>query len=326
MLVVGIIFAGFIGISLGMLGGGGSILTVPILVYLLGLPTHEAIATSLLVVGVTSVFALVPHARGGRVEWKTGALFGATSMAGAYGAGRLAHLVSPAALLVAFGAMMLVASVAMMRGRRPLTDGAAGAAASDESPHPTVGALEGTRLVGLGAQGLLVGVLTGFVGAGGGFVIVPALVLLAGLPMRHAVGTSLLVIATNSFVAFAGHASAVEIDVPLAAAVTAAAVAGSFIGVRLAGRVPQDLLRRGFGWFVLVMASFMLVQEVPTVFGAPVEFETHWPWIAIAVALPLVASILDLTRELRAKSRRATGESTAGRAVLGRRREERTRA
>jgi uncharacterized membrane protein YfcA len=181
--IAGIALAVLTGVSLGLLGGGGSILTVPILVYVIGVPAHEAIALSLLVVGTTSLSALVPHARRGSVRWKTGALFGATSMAGAYGAGKLAHLVPATILLLLFGTMMLVTAVAMMRGPR---------AAEHDAPE---GPLRELPIVKIVLEGLVVGSVTGLIGAGGGFLVVPALVLLGRLPMRAAIGTSLLVIA-----------------------------------------------------------------------------------------------------------------------------------
>ena len=286
--IAGILLAVLIGISLGLLGGGGSILTVPILVYVIGLPPHEAIALSLLVVGTTSLAALVPHARRGGVRWKTGALFGVTSMAGAFGAGKLAHLVPATVLLLLFGAMMLVTAVAMMRARR---------AADHDGPEGRLRELPIAKIV---LEGLAVGAVTGLVGAGGGFLVVPALVLLGRLPMRTAVGTSLLVIAMKSFAGFAGYLESVSIDWPLAAAVTAAAVIGSFGGAALAGRLPQRLLRRGFAWFVVVMAVFILVQEIPRALGAEVDLATMWPIVLGASAIPLALAVLDLARRERA--------------------------
>ncbi|MFB7101434.1 sulfite exporter TauE/SafE family protein [Streptomyces hydrogenans] len=241
-----------IGVSLGVLGGGGSILTVPILVYLAGQDTKEAIATSLFVVGVTSLAALVPHARAHRVRWRTGLLFGAFSMAGAYGGGRLAEYVPGTVLLVAFALMMLATAFAMLRRPR---DGARKAARAAHRDLP---------LKHIAVEGLAVGAVTGLVGSGGGFLVVPALAILGGLPMGIAVGTSLLVIAMKSFAGLAGHLSGVSIDWGVALTVTVAAVAGSLIGARLAGRIPQDVLRRAFGWFVVVMGVFVLAQQLDT--------------------------------------------------------------
>ena len=281
-LLLGLTLAILIGLSLGLLGGGGSILTVPILVYALGLETHVAIATSLLVVGATSVAALIPHARAGRVRWKTGLLFGSMSMVGAFAAGRVAQYIPGVILLLAFGAMMVVTAVAMMRkGKKPPAQVEPGA----ERSH--------LKIV---VEGLLVGAVTGLVGAGGGFLVVPALVLLGGLEMREAVGTSLLVIAMKSAAAFAGHATAVEIDYGLAGMVTGAAIAGSFVGAAAAQKVPQDVLRRGFAWFVVVMAVFLLAQELPRAFGMDVSLASDWPWIVGLLTLPLVVGVVDLAR------------------------------
>jgi uncharacterized protein len=234
-----------VGVTLGLFGGGGSILTVPLLIYVAGLDTKEAIATSLVVVGATAIGALVTHARAGRVQWRTGFIFGATAMVGAYAGGRIGPMVPDVALLVGFALMMLATSVAMIRGR----------AAPPPSEEHT-GAPVWLVLV----EGVVVGLVTGIVGAGGGFLVVPALVLLGGLPMATAVGTSLLVIALKSFAALAGYLSAVQIDWGLAAAVTALALVGSVIGGWLAGRIDPDRLRKSFGIFVLGMGIFVLAQ------------------------------------------------------------------
>ncbi|MEU4099350.1 sulfite exporter TauE/SafE family protein [Streptomyces tanashiensis] len=239
-----------IGVSLGILGGGGSILTVPILVYLAGQDTKEAIATSLFVVGATSLAALIPHAWVHRVRWKTGLLFGAFSMAGAYAGGRLAEYIPGTILLIAFALMMLATAFAMLRKPR---DGAKKATRPAHRDLP---------LKHIAVEGLVVGAVTGLVGSGGGFLVVPALAILGGLPMGIAVGTSLLVIAMKSFAGLAGHLSGVSIDWGLALTVTVAAVIGSLIGARLAGRIPQDALRKTFGWFVVVMGVFVLAQQL----------------------------------------------------------------
>ncbi len=239
-----------VGVSLGLLGGGGSILAVPLLVYVAGLESKEAIATSLLVVGVTSLAALVPHARAGRVRWRTGLVFGAAAMVGAYLGGRLAEFIPGTVLLITFSLMMLATAVAMIRGRR------------------AVAGHEGGMRVGLVlVEGGVVGLVTGMVGAGGGFLVVPALVLLGGLPMSAAVGTSLLVIAMKSFAGLGGYLASVQVDWGLAAAVTAAAVVGSVVGGTLTGRIPADTLRRGFGWFVVVMGVLVLAQQAGEVLG-----------------------------------------------------------
>ncbi|MEU7072145.1 sulfite exporter TauE/SafE family protein [Streptomyces narbonensis] len=261
-----------VGVSLGALGGGGSILTVPILVHLAGQDAKEAIATSLFVVGVTSLAALVPHVRARRVRWRTGLFFGVFSMAGAYGGGRLAAYVPGTVLLVAFALMMLATAVAMLRTSRR----------GQEGGRPARGDLP---LGHVAVEGPVVGAVTGLVGSGGGFLVVPALVVLGGLPMGIAVGTSLLVIAMNSFAGLAGHLSGAAIDWPLALTVTVTAVAGSLAGGRLAGRVAQDVLRRTFGWFVVVMGVFVLARELdPVVWTLPVT------WAALGVVLTAAAA------------------------------------
>lgn len=235
-----------IGTSLGLLGGGGSILTVPILVYALDVEAKSAIATSLLVVGVTSLAGMLQHARAGNVDWRTGAIFGAAGMAGAYAGGFAASWLSGTVLLLLFAAVMVGTAVAMLRGRRDVTG-------------DTREALPVVRVV---LDGLVVGLVTGLVGAGGGFLVVPALALLGGLPMHRAIGTSLLVISMKSFAGFAGHATHVEVDYALAAVVSGAAVAGSFVGAALSRRIPPDRLRTGFAWFVLAMAAYLVFQQL----------------------------------------------------------------
>ena len=243
-----------VGVSLGILGGGGSILTVPILVYVAGMNPKEAIAASLFVVGVTSAAGAVSHARAGRVRWRTGLLFGAAGLTGAFLGGTLGGHLPGTLLLVAFALMMLATSFAMIRGRTV-----------DESRRHAE--LPVFRVL---LDGLVVGLVTGLVGAGGGFLVVPALALLGGLPMSVAVGTSLLVIAMKSLGGLAGYLSSVHLDWGLVVAVTAAAVLGSVAGGRLSGRIPEDALRKGFGWFVLVMGGFVLVQEAPHELVVPI--------------------------------------------------------
>lgn len=254
MTAVVVLLAVLVGLSLGLLGGGGSILTVPLLVYVAGLEAREAIATSLLVVGVTSAVAAISHARSGRVQWRTGLWFGAAGMVGAYAGGRLAEHLPGGLLLTAFAVMMTATAVAMIRGRRAPQEASA--------PLPV-----GRVLLHGGAVGLT----TGIIGAGGGFLIVPALTLLGGLSMPVAVGTSLLVIAMNSAAGMGGHLPSVDLDWGLAAMVTAAAVGGSLVGGRLAGRISPDRLRRAFGWAVLAMAAVVFVEELPDSLWVPLD-------------------------------------------------------
>lgn len=244
LLLVALVLSVLIGVTLGLLGGGGSILTTPILIYALGMEPKSAIATSLLVVCVTSIAGLVQHARAGNVHWRTGVVFGAAGMAGAFVGGLAAGWIPARVLMGLFTSLMLVTSIAMLRGRQEL------APHGGEAPWKIV------------VNGAAVGAVTGLVGAGGGFVIVPALVLLGGLPMQRAIGTSLLVIAMNTLAGFAGHAGHVEVDFGIAAMVSGAAVAGSLVGSRLGTRLRPDTLRRGFGAFVLVMALFLIYRQL----------------------------------------------------------------
>jgi len=242
----------FVGIALGLLGGGGSILTVPLLAYVAGMDAKQAIATSLLVVGVTSAVGAISHARAGRVRWRTGLIFGGAGMAGAYLGGVLARFIPGTVLLIGFALMMIATAIAMLRGRKNVV-------ATDGVHHMPV-----AKII---AEGLVVGLVTGLVGAGGGFLVVPALALLGGLPMPIAVGTSLVVIAMKSFAGLSGYLSSVHIDWMVALAVTAAAVVGAFIGARLTAKVDPDVLRKAFGWFVLVMSSVILAQEIHVAVG-----------------------------------------------------------
>lgn len=241
-----LLLATLIGVSLGMLGAGGSILSVPILTYVAGMEPSAAIASSLFVVAVTSATGAISHARAGRVRWKIGLVFGSAGMVGAFVGGRLAGYIPGRILMIVFGVMMAVTAIAMIRGRRT-------------RQPPVVGELRVGKVVVLGT---LVGLVTGTIGAGGGFVVVPALVLLGGLAIERAIGTSLIVIAMSSFAGLAGHLGKVHIDWPVTLAVTAAAVIGSLVGGRLAGRIPPAALRRGFGIFIIAVAIFVLFKEL----------------------------------------------------------------
>lgn len=264
-LVMTLLLSVLIGVSLGLLGGGGSILTVPILTYVAGMNPKEAIAASLFVVGVTSAVSTVNHARKKRVQWRTGLVFGAAGMAGAFGGGLLGGRIPGTILMMAFALMMVATSLAMIRGRKN----------SITTPHQ--GNLPVPKVI---LEGLVVGLVTGLVGAGGGFLVVPALALLGGLSMPIAVGTSLVVIAMKSFAGLGGYLTTVSLDWALVGGVTTAAVLGSFIGASLAGRIPETGLRKGFGFFVLAMGVFVLVQELPS----PVNLILALTAITIAAA------------------------------------------
>ncbi|HEX6631888.1 MAG TPA: sulfite exporter TauE/SafE family protein [Gemmatimonadaceae bacterium] len=247
ILALGLACAALIGLTLGLLGGGGSILTVPVLVYVLGFAAKPAIAMSLPVVGVTSLVGAALHWRLGNVRVGTALTFGLVAMVGAFAGARLAVFVSGTAQLALLAVVMLAAAGSMLRGRR----GDASGAVPVEPP----------RLALLLPVALGVGALTGLVGIGGGFLVVPALVLLARVPMRQAIGTSLLVIAMNSASGFAGYLGTVEIDWGFLAGFTVIAVLGALAGSALTARVSQAALRRVFAVFLLVMGGFVLYQN-----------------------------------------------------------------
>ena len=281
MIAVAVAAGLLIGLSLGSLGGGGSILTVPALVYLLHQSPHAATTGSLLVVGITALAGTVAHLREGRVRLGPGIVFGLLGVAGSYVGTRLSSSVDPHVLLTAFSALMLVAVVAMSRRRHaPLEVHVDGDGDGDGGDLPTGGATWGPLAVGrpavllggldrAGVVRLLaaatgVGLLTGFFGVGGGFVIVPALVLALRFPMPEAIGTSLLVIAINSATAIAarlgGH---VHLDWPLLAEFTAAAIAGSLVGNRVASRVHPARLTRAFTVLLVAVAVYTAARSIP---------------------------------------------------------------
>ncbi len=278
-----------VGLSLGVLGGGGSILTVPILVYVAGFEAKEAIAASLFVVGVTSAVSVISHARAGRVMWRTGLLFGAAGMAGAFAGGLLGGHIPGQILLIAFALMMVATSVAMIRGRKKVTGKGTDTPEKHQLPL-------GRVLL----DGAVVGLVTGLVGAGGGFLVVPALALLGGLPMSIAVGTSLVVIAMKSFAGLAGYLTTVELDWGLTLAVTGAAIVGTLIGAKVSGRIPETALRKGFGWFVLAMGTFVLTQQAP----ADIRGFIFLGIAALAVSAAVVCRLFIASCPLRKSSRK----------------------
>ena len=251
--IFALVLSGAIGISLGLLGGGGSILAVPVLVYVAGVEAHESVPMSLAIVGSTSLVGSLLHARKGHLDLRVAATFGGAGIVGAYYGARLTHLVSGSALLLLFAALMLIVATLMLIRKEGLNAGG-----DDEK-------LERSLVLTLGA-GLIVGVLTGFLGVGGGFLVIPALVLFAGLPMRVAVGTSLLVIAVNSAAGFVGHMGEGMFRPMLTLGFTLAAVIGAFIGERFARRVRAESLRRVFAYFVISVAVFLVVANYRSIF------------------------------------------------------------
>ncbi len=250
VILLGFAHAALIGLTLGLLGGGGSILTVPVLVYVLGFPAKTAIAMSLPVVGVTSLISAGFHWKLGNVRVQTALLFGVLAMIGSFAGAKLSVFLSGGVQLTLLAVVMLGAAASMLRGNRLKANG-------DEVDATSLR----RRFATLAPVALAVGVLTGLVGIGGGFLVVPALVLLARVPMRQAVGTSLLVIAMNSASGFIGYLGTVQFDWGFLSVFTAIAVAGALVGTALASRVPQAALKRAFAVFLVILAVFVLYKN-----------------------------------------------------------------
>jgi len=248
-LLAGLGFGALIGLSLGALGAGGSILTVPILVYALGVPVQAATGTSLAIVGLNSAAGALDHLRRGRLLPRTGLAFGASGLLGALAGSWLNHLLRGELVLLLFALLMVGAALSLLRRRE---------APSRPDFHERYGLSGWLRLalVGLG-----VGFLTGFFGVGGGFLIVPALVLVIGLPMTLAVGTSLLAIALNALWGVVGHARFGGLDLGLTALFALGGLAGVVAGGKLAGHLPERRLRAGFAVLVLAIAVYTFVRS-----------------------------------------------------------------
>ncbi len=243
-ITAGLLLASLIGVALGLLGSGGTMITLPVLVYVARVPASEAVAMALVVVGGTSLAGSVMQYRRGHFDARVALLFAVTGVIGAYGGARLTHLVSQPALLTVFSAIMLVVGVTLLRERRE--------AARTVSQGPARCAL----------IGLIVGALTGFLGIGGGFLIVPALTIFGGLDIKKATGTSLAVIALNSLAGLAGQLRYVQFDWWLALAFLAAATAGMAGGVAAKGRLSEHAIRKAFAGFVLTVGLAMAWQNV----------------------------------------------------------------
>lgn len=245
-LVLGVL----IGAALGLLGGGGSVLTVPLFVYALGFDPKHAIAMSLAVVGATSAFGTAAHWRAGYVNMRIAAIFGAVAIAGTFVGVRLANFVSGTTQLVVFGAVMLTAAIFMLRGN-----------ALPSERERELSQEIGVSLLKAVPAGLLVGLLTGLLGVGGGFLIVPALLVLRA-SFREAVGTSLLIITANCLVGFFGYLGHVSMDWTAVIFVSAGTVPGIVLGSYLHHLVPQSMLRRGFAAVLVVIAIFILYENL----------------------------------------------------------------
>ena len=247
-----------IGLTLGLLGSGGSILTVPVLVYLLGHSGKAAIAESLAIVGGIALVASIPYARARLVDWHSVIYFGLPGMLGTYLGAWAAKFVPDAGQLVLFAVVMLVAAWMMFRPQ-PMKD--------RQGSKSITTNRAGWRI---GIEGLIVGIVTGLVGVGGGFLIVPALVVLGGLPMRFAVGTSLAIIAMKSLTGFYKYLDVLDslqisVDWSIVTMFVIVGVTGSFVGSALTVRVSQTRLQRAFAGFLLVMGAAVLAKEAPVV-------------------------------------------------------------
>lgn len=262
MEMAGYIASLVIGISLGLIGGGGSILTVPVLVYLFGIEPVLATAYSLFIVGASSLIGVIPKYRQGLVNIKTAIIFGIPSIAAVFATRKFIVPLIPAEvfqigdfvitksilMMLLFAVLMVFASVSMIREKSKNNEDVH---EKQKFNYPVI-LLEGT----------VVGILTGLVGAGGGFLIIPALVLLSKLPMKQAVGTSLLIIAAKSLIGFTGDISNYTMDWRLLGIVTALAIAGIFIGNQLSKKIDGHKLKKGFGWFVLIMGIYIIAKEL----------------------------------------------------------------
>lgn len=261
--ILGYVLAVMVGISLGLIGSGGSILTVPVLVYIMGVNPVLATAYSLFIVGSTALVGGVQNALQKKVDFKTVLIFGIPSIAAVYATrmwllpfipkelftiGSLV-ITKSIALMLLFAVVMILASVSMIKPGK-----------NKQQEEDTIRDYNYPMIL---LEGTVVGLLTGLVGAGGGFLIIPALVLLARMPMKLAVGTSLFIIAAKSLIGFIGDLQGNEtIDWKLLGIFTAFAVAGIFIGILLSKKIPGQKLKKGFGWFVLVMGIYIIVKEL----------------------------------------------------------------
>lgn len=251
-----------IGIALGLIGGGGSILTVPVLVYVMGISPVLSTAYSLFIVGLTALVGSMDYGRKKLLDYKTALIFGIPSIVAVYSTRKFLVPIIPDPLLrldtfvltknlfvmLLFAVLMVAASVSMIRNKRRY--------------KPEIPIAEAYKLPLIFVEGIVVGALTGLVGAGGGFLIIPALVLLAGLPMKKAVGTSLLIIGVKSLIGFLGDVGNQAIDWKFLLPFSAFAIAGIFVGTQIAKRISGDKLKPAFGWFVLVMGIYILITEL----------------------------------------------------------------
>ncbi len=263
MQILGYFASLLIGISLGMIGGGGSILTVPVLVYLFGISPVLSTSYSLFVVGSTSLVGAFNNYRKGFVNIKTALLFGLSSITTVFltrkfliphiqqtlGSIGNFKITQSLVIMVLFAILMVAASLSMIKSKK------------EETNNITVENKK-INLPKLLSYGIAIGLATGFLGAGGGFLLIPTLVLLVKLPMKEAIGTSLFIIALNSLIGFTGDLGHFTIDWFFLFKITCIAIAGIFIGGFISKKISGDKLKKGFGWFVLVMGIYIIVKEV----------------------------------------------------------------
>ena len=262
MEIIGYLASVLIGISLGLIGGGGSILTVPVLVYLFHVEPVQATAYSLFIVGASSLVGAWPKYKQGFVDLKTAIIFGIPSIVSVYATRKLLVPAIPSDL-GEFGGLLVTKSLMMMLLFAVLMIAASFSMIRSKSSKETItedGQKFNYPLILL--EGALVGMLTGLVGAGGGFLIIPALVMFSKLPMKQAVGTSLLIIAAKSLIGFTGDLGNSTMNWTLLLSVSALAIAGIFLGDRLSKRIDGNQLKKGFGWFVLVMGLYIIIQQL----------------------------------------------------------------
>ncbi len=250
------------GLVLGLLGSGGSIVILPALVYLLDVPTKSAVAITLGTVGLTAAIAALTHWRRGNIDIPVAIIFGAFGVAGTFAGTRIGLVTPEVVQLSLFATVMYVAAWRMIRP--PVATPTAGALVAfsrAENGGATV-CLDVRHATGVAALGIGVGVLAGVVGVGGGFMIVPALVLLAGLTMKEAVGTSLAIVTANTLTGFAGYVGKVPIDYHLMAIFAGVAIAGSFVGAAISKRLSATSLKRLFAIFLVVVASYIVFRQI----------------------------------------------------------------
>ena len=262
MEIIGYIASILIGISLGLIGGGGSILTVPVLVYLFHVDPVQATAYSLFIVGASSLVGTWPKYKQGFVHLKTAIIFGIPSIFSVYATRKFLVPAIPSDL-GEFGGLLVTKSLMMMLLFAILMIAASFSMIRSKSSKETItGGGQKFNYPLILLEGALVGMLTGLVGAGGGFLIIPALVMLSKLPMKQAVGTSLLIIAAKSLIGFTGDLGNSTMNWTLLLSVSILAIVGIFIGDRLSKRIDGNQLKKGFGWFVLVMGLYIIVQQL----------------------------------------------------------------